>query len=141
MRMNSIGAAMIALVLAACSGGDSPPPAETAPTQDTPVVEAPITTEPTLLGDWVSSEDPLSTFAITQTTLSFGYDGISDADEPYTIQQGCPSAPDAPFQGDTIVTQTAEGDEFCYAIDSVESDRLVLIYLPRGNALEFQRPQ
>lgn len=135
MRLNGIWVGVAALALAACggaSGGADAPDVETPP-----VIEE--ASEPSLLGEWVASDDALSTLTVSDATLSFGYDGESDGEEPYTIEQGCPTAPEAPFEDDTIVTRSEEGDTFCYAIDTLEADRLVLIYLPRGNVLEYVR--
>ncbi|MEL7232067.1 MAG: hypothetical protein AAGJ85_06110, partial [Pseudomonadota bacterium] len=98
-----------------------------------------VETTVSYIGTWISAEDDKSTMVITGSAISFAYKGESDGEEPYTIEQGCPSAPQAPFDGDTIVTRTDDGDVFCYAIDTLEAERLVLIYLPRGNALEFAR--
>ncbi|MEM1036544.1 MAG: hypothetical protein AAGI14_07265 [Pseudomonadota bacterium] len=127
MRFHGIFLGIGMFALSAC-GGDSVRPEET----DQSAV---------YIGTWVSAEDDQSTMTITETTVSFAYQGDSDGDEPYTIEQGCPSAPQAPLDGDTIVTRPEGGDVFCYAIDTLEADRMVLIYLPRGNALEFVRAE
>ncbi|MEM1390416.1 MAG: hypothetical protein AAGG45_04985 [Pseudomonadota bacterium] len=116
-----------ALALSACGG-------ENTPTEETEI-------DMRFIGTWTSTEDDQSAMTITETSVSFAYDGVSDGDEPYTVEQGCPSAPQVPFDGDTIVTRPDGGDVFCYAIDTREEDRLVLIYLPRGNTLEFVRAE
>ena len=124
--------ATVLLALSACGG-------ENTPYEDSDIVAVLIHPDPT--GTWAAPDDPESTLTITSTTLSFAYQGDSDGEEPYAIEQGCPSAPQAPFDGPTFVTRPEGGDVFCYAIDTLEADRMVLIYLPRGNALEFVRAE
>lgn len=136
MRLNGIWVGVAALSLAACGGGEGGDNDMATPQA------ADEASEPSLLGKWMASDDPLSTLTITETEISFAYEGNTDGYELYSIEQGCPTAPQAPFEDDTIVTAPDGGEDgFCYAIDTLEADRLVLIYLPRGNALEYVRPE
>lgn len=134
-----VATVVVGLVLSGCNG--------TAPQEEASADTAQIETDqdnaeiaPRWLGDWVGTDDPKSTLTITADTVAFVYDAAETEAGAYTIEQGCPSFPDLPFEDDTIVTGSGD-DSYCYAIDTAEPDRLVLIYLPRGNALEYRRAQ
>jgi hypothetical protein len=109
------------------------------PAQDTSTPPE-TASSPIWYGNWISFDDPKSTLTISAETVTFGYDGTEREPEAYTVESGCPPFPDLPFEDDTIVT-TSDGDTFCYAIDSASETRLVLIYLPRGNALDYTRAE
>lgn len=104
----------------------------------TDIVPEKTVSAPLWHGEWVSTEDWRATLQIEPETIQFGYDGTGIGTRYYSIEKGCPDHPELSFDGPTIVTTTV-GEKFCYAIDSASETRLVLIYVPRGNALEYTR--
>ncbi len=130
MKYSQLALAGVYIALAAC--GQNP---ET--TQNTYIASKDIDT-PLWQGTWRSADDPKSTLTIDSTSFAFGYDGVETERKSYKLDNECPTAPDLTIKDTIIVTET-EGFKLCYAIKTATSDRLVLIYLPQGNALEYGR--
>ena len=92
-------------------------------------------------GDWVSTEDKSSTLSVTGSEETWLYDG---APSDLFIVNFTDFCDDAAAPGGPLLTkremQSADGMVLCYGIDSITPDRMSLIYLPRGNILEYVRP-
>lgn len=91
-------------------------------------------------GTWISTEDPLSTLQITGSEETWLYEGqVTDI----FIVNFADSCDDSAAPGTFItkrVMQSADPMLLCYAVESITEDRMEIMYLPRGNLLEYVRP-
>ena len=92
-----------------------------------------------LAGWWLSADDSASEIGFTDAvTMEEAYAGDTLSVLDYFISDACPdSAPTGAPHLVTIDRETA--DQFCYEIIDYGGDSLALMYLPRGNILEYGR--
>jgi hypothetical protein len=91
-------------------------------------------------GDWVSAEDPLSTLQVRGSEETWVYDGEVGEQFIVTFAETCDdSAAPGTFLTKRLL-QSADPMVLCYAVESLTPDRMVLMYLPRGNLLDYVRP-
>ena len=92
-----------------------------------------------LAGWWLSADDSASEIGFTDAvTMEEAYAGETLSVLDYFISDACPdSAPTGTPHLVTIDRETA--DQFCYEIIDYGGDSLALMYLPRGNILEYGR--
>ncbi|MDU9006319.1 DUF1036 domain-containing protein [Sedimentitalea todarodis] len=92
-----------------------------------------------LQGEWVSSDDPNERLTIVGSERTGHYEGADTGTDYLSIQDSCSEEAGAgPY---LQATDSAHGDVYCYAIESLEKTDLSLFYLPRGNLLEYHRPE
>lgn len=92
----------------------------------------------TLQGGWVSVDDPQDRFDLRGMERQGWYGNRSTGSDRLSVGDTCDGA-DGP--GPYLVSRDQEsGDETCYAIETLSAESLVLMHLPRGNLLEYQRP-
>lgn len=91
-----------------------------------------------LQGKWQSTEDSSSVIEIADNTWTDIYDGAKDTGMHVDVMTACLD------QGGTQDNngnhlQVGGEDGFCYSVDQINDDTLVLMYLPRGNQLSYKR--
>lgn len=91
-----------------------------------------------LQGKWQSTEDNASIIEINENIWTDIYDNEEDTGVHFDITTACLE------QGGQIdenggYLQVGGSDGFCYSIDQVDADNLVLMYLPRGSLLTYKR--
>lgn len=92
-----------------------------------------------LQGEWVSSDDPNEQLSIVGSERSGHYDGADTGTDYLSIQDSCGDETGAgPY---LQAMDGTHGDVYCYAIESLGEIDLSLFYLPRGNLLEYHRPE
>jgi uncharacterized membrane protein len=95
-----------------------------------------------MVGLWRSLDDPNSTIRFTPEGQQYTY-YEDDFGSEYNVSLTRSCADPSVYQSGDIVLQTTSissaDDVSCYGIDLVTKDRLVLIYLPRGNFLEYEK--
>lgn len=90
-----------------------------------------------LQGEWVSVDDPNEHLTVSGSERSGHYDGADTGIDYLSIQDSCDDETGAgPY---LRATDSAHGDIYCYAIETLDANDLSLFYLPRGNLLEYQR--
>ncbi|WP_424984522.1 DUF1036 domain-containing protein [Microbulbifer sp. S227A] len=90
-----------------------------------------------LQGEWVSVDDPNEHLTISGAERTGHYDGADTGVDYLSIQDSCDEESDAgPY---LRAIDSAHGDVYCYAIETLGDGDLSLFYLPRGNLLEYQR--
>lgn len=88
-------------------------------------------------GRWVSAADPGDSFTLSGAVRQVSYRGSAMAPEFVSVQDGCRGTSTA---GDFLLARDSErGTSLCYRIQSLSSDELSLIYLPRGTRLVYRR--
>ena len=92
-----------------------------------------VTTLDLLQGNWASSEDNLYVVEITDQRWKDIYDGESSPSTSFKLVSECEQKASHDPNGKYLETE----DAFCYSIDHVDEKFLTLMYLPRGNTLEF----
>ena len=109
--------------------------------QEEPAVESEAAKKLNLMqGTWYSTEDPKSYLEVKDDQLIMGYEGVASATNTYAVTIADQLPDDQPSNPDTqylILTQGAE--TMTYAIDTLTKDDLKLLYLTRGNFLNFSR--
>ncbi len=98
-------------------------------------VSANNTTLVQLQGTWVSQEDDLYVLEISEQNWKDIYDGEPSTATQFKLVNGCGQNASHDPNGSYLETE----DEFCYSIDNVDEESLTLMYLPRGNKLEFSK--
>lgn len=94
-----------------------------------------------IVGDWRSIEDPNSIMRITSDGKKWDeYDGdfVSEGDVSFTTQCDDPSVQSSDQSLLQINDTNSPSDVYCYSIIEASSSKLVLMYLPRGNFLEYE---
>ena len=92
-----------------------------------------------LQGDWVSSEDTSARMRIDGTTRTLTYDGAEMEAEQIEVATECGGNDGAgPYLSSREETS---GDVTCYAIETLGPSELVLMHLPRGNLLIYERAE
>jgi uncharacterized membrane protein len=92
----------------------------------------------TLQGGWVSVDDPQDRFDLRGVERQGWYGDRQTGSDRLSVGDTCDGA-DGP--GPYLVSQDQEsGDKTCYAIETLTAQGLVLTHLPRGNLLEYRRP-
>lgn len=91
-----------------------------------------------LQGKWQSTEDSSSVIEIAENTWTDIYDGAKDTGMHVDVMTACLD------QGGTQDNngnhlQVGGEDGFCYSVDQINDDTLILMYLPRGNQLSYKR--
>ncbi len=90
-----------------------------------------------LQGEWVSVDDPNEHLTISGAERTGTYDGADTGVDYLSIQTDCDEESGAgPY---LRAIDSAHGDVYCYAIETLGEDDLSLFYLPRGNLLEYER--
>ncbi|MDK3074923.1 DUF1036 domain-containing protein [Sedimentitalea sp. JM2-8] len=93
----------------------------------------------TLQGTWVSVDDPQDRFDLRGVERQGRYGDRPTGADRLSVADTCGGADGL---GPYLVSVDREtGDETCYAIESLTADGLVLTHLPRGNLLEYRRPE
>lgn len=88
-------------------------------------------------GKWVSAADPGDSFTVSGAVRQVSYMGSAMPPEFISVQDSCRGAD---YAGDFLIARDSErGTSLCYRIQSLDSDELTLIYLPRGNRLVYRR--
>lgn len=88
-------------------------------------------------GKWVSAADPGDGFTIAGAVRQVSYMGSAMPPEFIAVQDSCRGMG---YVGDFLMARDSErGTTLCYQIKSLSSDKLTLVYLPRGNRLEYRR--
>ena len=92
-----------------------------------------------LAGWWLSADDSASEIGFTDAvTMEEAYAGDTMSVLDYFVSDACPdTAPTGTPHLVTIDRETA--DQYCYEIIEYGGDSLALMYLPRGNILEYGR--
>ena len=93
----------------------------------------------TIAGWWVSADDANYEIGfVDAVTMEEYYAGADTGVRDYFISDACPDA--APTGTPHLVTvDRATSEQFCYEVLDYGPEELVLMYLPRGNILEFWR--
>ncbi|MBS1772217.1 MAG: hypothetical protein JST82_05110 [Bacteroidetes bacterium] len=89
-----------------------------------------------LPGTWVSVDDPKSTLIITKDYYILCYAGNDNDTSKYTVSHK--SCADSDNNTDEYYIFLEE-EEMCYGVEDVSKDNLSLVYLERGNMLEYRR--
>jgi uncharacterized membrane protein len=89
-----------------------------------------------LQGSWSSLDDPKAGFTILGAELENAYDGQPGGREYLNMRGSCGT-----FEGSEYLVRRDEetGDTLCYSIENLGDSNLTLMYLPRGNLLEYRR--
>ncbi|UWQ42623.1 DUF1036 domain-containing protein [Leisingera aquaemixtae] len=88
-------------------------------------------------GRWVSAADPGDSFTLSGAVRQVSYRGSAMPPEFVSVLDTCHGAGTA---GDFLLARDSErGTGLCYRIQSLGSDELTLIYLPRGTRLVYRR--
>lgn len=109
--------------------------------QEEPVFESAADEKLALMqGTWYSTDDPKSYLEVKDDQLLMGYEGIESANDTYAVTIADQLPDDQPSNPDTQYLILTQGeDTMTYAIDSLTEDTLKLLYLPRGNFLNYTR--
>ena len=96
-----------------------------------------------LLGTWKSVTDPRFTVTITPTAYTEHYPDSSPTALKYSLATTCRCDEAAAVKATTkrllVTYETNPTDCYCYSIDQLTSQHLVLLYIGRGNRLEFEK--
>ena len=88
-------------------------------------------------GYWYAVDDPNAQFNILGAERENQYDGQMMGLEFLSVQNWCD---DSPGNGPFLVARDPEtGEAFCYGIEHVGDFDMTLMFLPRGNFLEFRK--
>ena len=127
--------ALLLLLTVQCEAQTKLPPARPAPKA--------TTDEQLLLGQWKSVTDPQFTLTITPTAYIENSPGAPPSTLKYVVTNTCrcdeAAAVKAPTKRLLVTFETSMADCYCYSIDRLDAKRLVLLYVGRGNKLEFER--
>lgn len=90
-----------------------------------------------LQGHWQSKDDPLDEFEIAGAERRNRYAGAATSVEYLSVAASCGmfSAQGPYFSA----WDPTEGIRLCYEIEEISEDNFHLMYLPRGNRLEYRR--
>jgi len=91
-----------------------------------------------LQGKWQSTEDNASIVEITDNTWTDIYDNERDVGMNFDIMTACLEQ-DGKVDENGSYLQVGGDDGFCYNVDDINNTHLVLMYLPRGNILTYNR--
>lgn len=95
-----------------------------------------------IVGDWRSLDDPKSVMRITSDGKKWDeYDGDFEGEGDVSFTKQCDDYSVQP-SGETVIQindANSPEDIYCYGIVEITNDRLVLMFLPRGNFLEYER--
>lgn len=90
-----------------------------------------------LQGQWQSVDDPLDQFAISGAERINSYAGAGTSVEYVSIAASCGGfSASGPYFS---AWDPTEGIELCYEIEEISDQVFSLIYLPRGNRLQYAR--
>lgn len=105
------------------------------------VTDRPWTEADTLLslmqGRWQSVEDPFSEIWISGSEKTGVYDGDTLSIEAITLRTWCEDFSDGGLYLNLRDIET--GETYCYTVENAETESLSLMYLPRGNFLDYRR--
>ncbi|MAW94216.1 MULTISPECIES: hypothetical protein [unclassified Leeuwenhoekiella] len=109
--------------------------------QNEPVFESAADEKLALMqGTWYSTDDPKSYLEVNDEQLVMGYEGMDLDPKPYTMQITDQLPNREPSNSDTqYLILTQEGETMNYAIDDLTENDLKLLYLSRGNFLNYTR--
>jgi len=91
-----------------------------------------------LQGKWQSTEDSASIVEIIDNTWTDIYDNERDTGINFDIMTACIEQNGKVDENGSYL-QVGGSDGFCYSVDDISDARLVLMYLPRGNTLSYNR--
>lgn len=95
-----------------------------------------------LVGDWRSIDDPKSVMRFTSDFRKWDeYDGDFEGEGEVSFTKECDDA-SVLVSGETLIQindANSPEDIYCYGIIDISNDSLVLMFLPRGNFLEYER--
>lgn len=95
-----------------------------------------------IVGDWRSIEDPKSVMRFTSDGKKWDeYDGDFEGEGDVSFTKQCDDY-SVPASGETVIQindANSPEDIYCYGIVEITNDRLVLMFLPGGNFLEYER--
>lgn len=95
-----------------------------------------------IVGDWRSTDDPKSVIRFTSDGKKWDeYDGDFEGEGDVSFTKECDD-PTVRVTGETLIQindANSPADVYCYGIVNASSDSLVLMFLPRGNFLEYER--
>lgn len=93
-----------------------------------------------LQGTWYSTDDPASYLTVTDDQLFMGYEREDTGTDTYTITIAGKLPNDQASNPDTQYLILKQGeDTMTYAIENLTEDTLKLLYLPRGNFLNYSK--
>lgn len=130
---------VLLLLLAVQCEAQTKPPARSAPK----AAPQTIAYEQLVLGKWKSVTDPKFTLTITPSAYIESSPGTPPSTLKYQLTNTCrcddAAAVKTPTKRLLVTYETSLDDCYCYSIDRLDAQRLVLLYVGRGNKLEFQR--
>ena len=95
-----------------------------------------------LVGDWRSVDDPKSVMRFTSDFRKWDeYDGDFEGEGEVSFTKECDDA-SVLVSGETLIQindANSPEDIYCYGIINISDDSLVLMFLPRGNFLEYEK--
>lgn len=105
-------------------------------TEESTNTETAPTLEARLQGNWVNLEDSLYTIIFKQDQYFSTYAGQLDPSTPFKVVDTCPGITEP---GEYIQLVSPAGAEMCYSVIKLTEEELDLIYLEKGNTLQFRK--